>query len=68
MQNAAAPLIWTTKGNVPVESVRYETKWFVSNERIEFIETYFDGEEIVRQNVHISILKGEEIIPTQAKL
>jgi hypothetical protein len=53
------PLIWTTKGNVPVESLSYSTAWeIVPGEFIKFVETYKDGEEIVKQSAHIYSLKS----------
>ena len=53
------PLIWTTKGNVPVDSLQYETAWeVVPGEFIKFVETYREGDEVVKQNAHIYSLKS----------
>ena len=62
------PLIWTTKGNVPVKSTTYTTEWQVSENSIVFIERFHIGAELVRQNVHVNVLKGEAVLPAQAQL
>jgi hypothetical protein len=53
------PLIWTTKGNVPVGSLEYTTAWEIApGEFIKFVETYKQGDEVVKQNAHIYSLKS----------
>lgn len=52
-----APMIWTTHGNLPVSDLRYVPQWNVFQDRIEFIETYFIGDEVVKRNVHIKVLE-----------
>lgn len=56
------PLIWTTKGNLPVASLRHDTEWRVSEERIIFVERYWLGEEVVKESTHVNILKGAAAI------
>lgn len=63
------PLIYTTKGNVPVKDLRYEAKW-EEKEGVwtKLIETYYMGDEIVKQNVHVLHRKGLLSEATGAKL
>lgn len=55
---ADIPLIWTTKGNVPVDSLRYRHQWIDTADETTFVEEYLDGEEIVKRNVHVFLKKG----------
>ena len=48
------PLIWTSKGNLPVADLRYVPLWTITEDRIEFVEEYYLGDEVVRRNVHIN--------------
>lgn len=43
------PLIFTTKGNVPLESLRREVEWRIDADVVVFIERYFDGDEVVKE-------------------
>lgn len=52
------PLIWTTKGNLPVASLRYAVAWDVQEEYAKLTETYWLGEEIVRQSAHVYDKRG----------
>lgn len=63
--NTEEPLIYTTKGNVPVSSLRYETRWHFDDEIITFEETYFDGDEVVRRSVHKYGLKPLDVCAVQ---
>jgi hypothetical protein len=48
------PLIWTTKGNVPVSSLTYQTAWDVTDTYTKFTETYLDSSgEVVKQSAHV---------------
>lgn len=55
---SAEPLIYTTKGNLPVASLRHEVEWRIEAAQIVFLETYFLGDEIVKQNAHVKVLTG----------
>jgi hypothetical protein len=46
------PLIFTSKGNVPIDSLRYEHEWIDSPEMLIFHERWFDGSELVKNNAH----------------
>ncbi len=54
------PLIWTTKGNIPVADLAYTARWEFSASDIRLIETYKLGDEVVKENAHICLLKGSE--------
>lgn len=49
------PLIFTSKGNLLVDSLRYVPLWTIADDRIEFVEEYYLGDELVRRNVHINV-------------
>lgn len=52
------PLIYTTKGNLPIADLVYRTEWQDSDDTIVFIEEYLLGEEIVKRSVHGYLKKG----------
>lgn len=60
------PLIWTTKGNVPADSLAYAARWEITDEFVKFIETWKDGDEVVKENAHVCILKGDLMFPETA--
>lgn len=63
------PLIWTTKGNVPLSSLRYETAWqHIPGERVVFRETHYLGDEMVKQSVHVLKLEGLTTVAEQGQL
>lgn len=47
------PLIYTTKGNLPIASLRYEHKREDVPGKIVLIEEYFLGDESVKRAVHV---------------
>ena len=54
------PLIYTSRGNLPIDSLEYSTQWTFENNAIVFTEIHkaSDG-EIVRKAVHIQLLAPE---------
>lgn len=56
--NNEVPLIWTTKGNVPIEQLQYSAQWFENDDFIKLVETYVLDGEIVKQNAHIKVKQG----------
>lgn len=62
------PLIWTTKGNLPVASLQYRTEWDVQEAYIKLTETYLLGDEIVRQSAHVYDKRGISMAGHAAKL
>jgi hypothetical protein len=53
-----APLIYTTKGNIPIVGLQHKVEWRVSPEQIIFIESYLLDDEVVKQSTHIKVLIG----------
>ena len=47
------PLIYTSKGNLPIDSLRYEKHWIFSMTEIQFKEVYYLADEIVKEGAHI---------------
>lgn len=52
------PLIFTSKGNLPLADLRHEVTWDISEDKIIFTESYFLGEECVKQSSHVKFLTG----------
>ena len=62
------PLIWTSKGNLPVDTLKHAVEWRVTSEQIVFIESYTLDGEVVKQSSHIHILTGAQAIGEAANL
>jgi hypothetical protein len=64
------PLIYTTRGNVPIDSLDYSHEWLENENELRLVETYKakDNGEIVKQNVHIKIKQGLDIFGKQGKM
>lgn len=58
--NNDTPLIWTTRGNVPADSLKYEQSWIDAVDFVKFTETFSDPAtgEVLRQNVHVMSRRG----------
>ncbi len=56
------PLIWTSKGNIPLAGLQHAVEWRISDEQIVFIETYSQDGEIVKQSSHVKVLTGTAAI------
>lgn len=55
----AAPLVYTSRGNLPAADLSFSTSWIVHDDFIQFTETYRDAQgEVVRQDVHVYDRKG----------
>jgi len=54
------PLIWTTKGNVPIESLTYQTAWDIQVPHyVKFVERYLnESGEVVKESAHVYDFKG----------
>lgn len=59
------PLIWTTKGNLPVADLRVEHKWEDTVEYVKLTEIYFLGDEMVKASTHVYCRKPLEALPQQ---
>lgn len=62
------PLIYTIKGNLPIDSLEYSTDWEVTDDYTRFKEIYKLNGEVVRESSHVRMNKGLEIFPEQAQL
>jgi hypothetical protein len=53
--NGETPLIYTSKGNVPVSSLTYEPRWEHSpGNYLKFVEQYRDASgEVVKESAHV---------------
>jgi hypothetical protein len=52
------PLIFTSKGNLPVASLKYEYAWFEDDDTIKFVERYLLNGEVVKESAHVKVKKG----------
>jgi hypothetical protein len=62
------PLIYTSKGNVPIASLRYEHKWEDNDRYTALHEFWFDGDEIVKNSTHMLAKSGLVIGGQQAQM
>lgn len=62
------PLIFTTKGNLPIASLDYSTRWEDCAEYTKLIETYKLGGEVVRESVHVMGRAPVDLAATQQPL
>jgi hypothetical protein len=61
-----APLIWTSKGNMPTADLEYSHAWEDREEYIKFTETYRHDGEIVKQSSHVYQKRGVNLSGKQA--
>ena len=52
------PLIYTTKGNVPLASLQYSNTWENRPDAVVFSETYTLDGEVVKRSVHAYSKRG----------
>ena len=62
------PLIYTSKGNLPIDDLRYETEWTVNDDYIKFVERHYLGDEVVKESAHVYDRKGVSLQLTAASL
>lgn len=46
------PIIWTTRGNLPVSQLTYNVRWENTPEYVKLVETYSLNGEVVRESAH----------------
>lgn len=61
------PLIWTSKGNLPIADLAYTYYWLDTPDALTFVEEYRLGEELVKSNSHSFLKKGLELFPEQGE-
>ena len=59
------PLIYTTKGNLPITSLAYSTAWEDTDDYTKLTETYTLKGEVVRQSAHVMAKKSLEEMSAQ---
>lgn len=62
------PLIWTSKGNLPIASLQYEHAWEDTPETMTFRETYTLHGDIVKQSAHVYLKQGAHLQPSPGEL
>jgi hypothetical protein len=55
-----APLIWTSRGNLPLSELTYQTAWeYVPNHYMKFMERYLAADGIVvKESAHVYSFQG----------
>jgi hypothetical protein len=63
------PLIYTSRGNLPIASLAYSHRWENTDDYLKFVETYkaSDG-EVVRESVHVYGKRQLDIGAAQAAI
>lgn len=51
------PLIWTTKGNVPVEDLKMRHFWIDNEQETTYVEEWYMGDEMVKRSVAVMLKK-----------
>ena len=52
--NEDTPLIYTSKGNVPIDTLRYEHRWSETEDYVSFEEIWYDQSgELVKNSRHV---------------
>ena len=60
------PLIHTTRGTVPLDTLTYQTAWDVQPTHIQFVERYLDASgEVVKQSAHVYALPAAMTATTE---
>lgn len=57
------PLIYTSRGNLPIDSLDYSTEWTFEDKAIVFTEMHKDKTDgtVVRKAVHIQLLAPDAV-------
>ena len=56
------PLIYTTKGNLPVRDLAYRHEWIEDDVAITFVEEYRLNGELVKRSTHARLKKGLDAV------
>lgn len=57
------PLIYTSKGNLPIASLEYRYAWDDAPGALKFSEIYTLNGEVVKQSAHVYIKQGAQTTP-----
>ena len=52
------PMIYTSRGNLPIADLTYETAWEDAPDYLKFIERYRLDDEVVRESAHVYSKRG----------
>jgi hypothetical protein len=61
-------MIHTSHGNLPIDSLQYETRWEDTPDYIKFVEVYRLDGEVVRESAHVYSKRGLLAEPAAAQL
>lgn len=56
--DTSVPLVWTTKGNLPGSQLVIKQSWIDNDDETTLALEYFDGDELVRRDVHMRLKKS----------
>ena len=56
--NNETPLIWTSKGNLPLSALEYNPHWEETREYVKFVERYLLDGEVVKESAHVLSRQG----------
>lgn len=62
------PLVYTSKGNLPIKDLDYFYFWEETEDYIKFSEGYKLNDEIIKQAAHIKLKRGQDINAELAEL
>lgn len=62
------PLIYTSRGNIPLSSLQYQYAWEDTPEYVKFVERYVasDG-EVVKESAHVMAKRGMSMLGETGK-
>lgn len=60
------PMIWTAKGNLPIDIMEYRTEWIDTPTKVTMVEIYEHRGEVVRRSVHVYDRVGLQLGAEQA--
>jgi hypothetical protein len=52
------PMVWTSKGNLPVAALEYRTHWEETKDYTKFVERYLLDGEVVKESAHVLTRQG----------
>lgn len=56
------PLIFTTRGNLPIADLTHEVEWRVSADQVIFVERYKLDGDVVKESTHVKLLTGASVL------
>ena len=59
------PLIYTSKGNLPIKDLEYKYWWTENDEHVAYHEQYLLGDEVVKESAAVKLKKVPSILGEQ---